>query len=92
MSSALHDHLRSKLHIADFDNIETVTEEQRDQSERIEHRRWNAYMRSEGFVYSGSTDKASRDDLAKMHHNLVPFDALSEEDKRKDSAVAIGKK
>ena len=41
---------------------------------------------------SGSTDKASRDDLAKMHHNLVPFDALSEEDKRKDSAVAIGKK
>ena len=92
MASALHRHLRSKLGVADFDDIDAVSEQERDLSERIEHRRWNAYMRSEGFVYSGSPEKASRDDLAKMHHNLVPFDALSEEDKRKDSTVAIGRK
>ncbi len=48
-------------------------------------------MRAEGYVYSGSPDKTSRDDLAKMHHNLIPFDELSEEDKRKDSIVGIGK-
>jgi hypothetical protein len=44
-------------------------------------------MRSAGYVYSGSTDPKSRDDLAKMHHDLVDFDRLSEEEKRKDSSV-----
>ena len=70
---------------------EELTEEERDLLERLEHRRWSAYMRSEGYVYSGSTDASSRDDLAKMHNNLAPFDDLSEEDKRKDSVVAHGK-
>lgn len=64
-----------------------LTPEERDALERLEHRRWNAYMRSEGYVFSGSRDKASRDDMAKTHHDLVPFQALSEQDKRKDSAV-----
>ena len=44
-------------------------------------------MRAEGYVYSGSKDKKSRNDLAKMHHDLVDYSALSEEDKRKDSSV-----
>ena len=48
-------------------------------------------MRAEGYVYSGSPDKTSRDDLAKLHHILIPFDELSEDDKRKDSIVGIGK-
>lgn len=92
MASALHRHLRRKLKIADFDKPQCeLTEEERELLERIEHRRWNAYMRAEGYVYSGSPDKTSRDDLAKMHHNLIPFDELSEEDKRKDSIVGIGK-
>ena len=56
----------------------------RDGIEVLEHRRWNAYMRSEGYVYSGSPDRATRNDLGKMHHDLIPFDLLSEEDKRKD--------
>ncbi len=60
-----------------------LTYEQRHGLEVLEHRRWNAYMRSEGYVYS-----ENRDDLAKKHHNLVPFDALSSEDQRKDSRVA----
>ena len=49
--------------------------------------RWNAYMRSEGFIYSGSTDKASRNDLAKIHNDLIPFEGLDEEEKRKDSII-----
>ena len=62
-----------------------LTEEERDRIEKLEHRRWNAYMRSEGYIYSGSPDKSSRNDLAKMHHDLVDFGSLSDEDRRKDS-------
>lgn len=64
-----------------------LTPAERDALEVLEHRRWNAYMRSEGYIYSGSTDKASRNDLAKAHNDLVPFSWLSEEEKRKDSAI-----
>lgn len=64
---------------------EELTEEERDIIEQLEHCRWNAYMRSEGYVYSGSPDKSSRNDLGKMHNNLVDFSLLTEEDKRKDS-------
>ncbi|MBQ8894762.1 MAG: hypothetical protein IJ043_10205 [Clostridia bacterium] len=46
---------------------------------RLEHRRWNAYMRAEGFVYA-----PERNNLAKTHHCLVTFDLLSEKDKMKD--------
>ena len=46
---------------------------------RLEHRRWNAYMRSEGYCY-GSV----RNDLARTHPCLVPFDMLSEKDQEKD--------
>jgi hypothetical protein len=52
----------------------------------LEHKGWNAYIRSIGYSYSGSTGKASRNDRAKLHHNLVCFDDLCEEDKRKDEA------
>ena len=64
-----------------------LAEAERDIIEVLEHRRWNAYMRSEGYVFSGSTDKSSRNDLAKMHNDLVDFSSLTEEEKRKDSAV-----
>lgn len=64
---------------------EELTEEERNIIEMLEHRRWNAYMRSEGYIYSGSPEKESRNDLGKMHHNLVDFSMLTEEDRRKDS-------
>lgn len=80
---AIHAKLRSDR---DFPGArkftEDMTEEEKAILEPMEHRRWNAYMRSEGYVHS-----AKRNDLAKMHHNLVNFDDLSEEDKRKDSIV-----
>ncbi len=64
-----------------------LTDEERHLVEVLEHRRWNAYMRSEGYVFSGSTDKKSRNDMAKMHQDLVEFDRLDAVTKRKDSQV-----
>jgi hypothetical protein len=52
----------------------------------LEHKGWNAYMRSIGYSSSGSTDKASRNDRAKLHHDLVSFDKLSDAEKHKDEA------
>lgn len=66
---------------------EELTAEERKTIETLEHRRWNAYMRSEGYIYSGSSDKSSRNDLAKMHHDLVDYTSLAEEEKRKDSRI-----
>ncbi len=91
MASAIHEATRVKLGIFGAGKTE-LTDEERDFIEVLEHRRWNAYMRSEGWVYSGSKEKASRNNLGKMHHNLVCFDDLSEEDKRKDSIVATRRK
>jgi len=45
----------------------------------LEHQRWNAYVRSEGFVYAPVRDK-----LAKTHHLLVPFDDLPYSEQIKD--------
>ena len=45
----------------------------------MEHARWNAYVRSEGYVYAPKRDK-----LAKTHHLLIPFDELPESEKVKD--------
>lgn len=88
MASAVHMQARVACAIPGADKEESqLTEEERDIIEKLEHRRWNAYMRSEGYVYSGSPEKSSRNDLAKMHHDLVDFEALSEEEKRKDSKV-----
>lgn len=66
-----------------------LTEEERNAIESMEHRRWNAYMRSEGYIFSGSTEKASRNDLAKMHNDLTDYYSLAEEEKRKDSVVGL---
>lgn len=66
---------------------EELTPEETATIQKLEHRRWNAYMRSEGYVYSGCPEKSSRNDLAKMHNDLVNFSLLTEEEKRKDSRV-----
>ena len=88
VASAIHLHTRIKLGMPGADKKESeLTEEEKRIVEETEHRRWNAYMRSEGYVYSGSKDSSSRNDLAKMHHDLVNYAELSEEDKRKDSMV-----
>ena len=51
----------------------------------LEHKRWNAYMRTEGYQYSGnSQDATTRNDLGKLHHDLVPFVELNDDEKKKD--------
>ena len=88
MASAIHMKARIACKIPGAEKKEEeLTPEERDIIEVLEHRRWNAYMRAEGYVFSGSKDKSSRNDLAKMHHDLVDFSSLSEEEKRKDSKV-----
>ena len=49
-----------------------------------EHNRWNAYMRSEGYDYSGTTEKSSRNFLAKTHQLIVPFHKLPQDEQDKD--------
>ena len=86
MASAIHEKARVFCGIPGAGK-EVLTQQERDAVEPVEHCRWNAYMRSEGYIYSGSPDRSSRNDLAKMHHDLVNFDLLTEEEKRKDSGT-----
>lgn len=51
--------------------IETIAE--------LEHLRWNRYHYLHNWIYGPETDSARR-----THHSLIPFDALSEAEKRKD--------
>lgn len=50
------------------------TPEERVAIQKMEHAGWNAYMRTEGYCWA-----PQRDDLAKLHPNLVPFDQLPPE-------------
>ena len=46
---------------------------------KLESRRWNAFMRSEGFVYN-----PQRNNLAKQHHLLIPYSQKPQEEQAKD--------
>lgn len=48
-----------------------------------EHKRWSAYIRSEGYVF----DEKVKDDIAKTHYDLKPYLKISEEDRKKDYVV-----
>ena len=88
IAKALHEDLRKKLiELGYIDEIPGVYKDwdKRTEDEKLaigsfEHIRWNAYMRTEGYQYG-----EKRNDLAKQHHNLVPVNALSDEDLRKDA-------
>ncbi len=58
----------------------------RDVEANIEHRRWNAYMRSEGYIYG-----KKRNDLGKMHPNLIDYESLSEETQNTDKLITANK-
>lgn len=45
----------------------------------VEHAGWNAYMRTEGYCYG-----SERNEMLKLHPDLIPFDLLSEKEKNKD--------
>lgn len=80
MASAIHHKMKILCGIPGAD----LPPEQRQEANRwalrrLEHRRWNAYMRSQGYVHA-----PKRNDLAKTHHCLVPFGQLSPADQEKD--------
>lgn len=91
-ASAIHNKVRVECRISGVEKDEKdQTEEEREIITQIEHRRWNAYVRSCGYIYSGSTDKSSRSDIAKLHNCLVPFSELSEEYKKIDTDIGVKK-
>lgn len=85
LASAIHQKLRFECDMPGA----TKTSSERTNNERLdlsmlEHKRWNAYMRSEGYRFSGSIDPRSRNDLAKLHNCLVPYSMLPEKERLKD--------
>ncbi len=60
------------------------TQEEAYQFSVIEHRRWNAYMRSEGYRHA-----EIKNHLAKTHPCLVDFEELTKEDQEKDNYELI---
>lgn len=54
----------------------------------VEHRRWNAYMRSAGYIFN-----ETRNDLGKMHHDLIDYSSLLQKEVQKDiNIVSAGQK
>ena len=47
----------------------------------LEHMRWNAYIRAEGYVFH---DAKTKSNVAKIHRCLVPFDKLPIKEQEKD--------
>lgn len=80
VASALHHQMKVNCKIP---GIELPPAERRQADReairRMEHRRWNAYMRAEGYIY-----QPVRNNLAKAHPCLVCFDALPQKEKEKD--------
>ncbi len=85
-ASVIHQHVRIQLDMNGAANPEQMTPEQVEATKVLEHRRWAAYTRSEGYIYA-----PIRNDLAKTHHDLILYSELSEEEKDKDAIVGIKK-
>lgn len=51
---------------------------------RCEHMRWMAEKAMDGWRWSGSSEKTSRDNLKLKHNLLIPYDALKDPEKDKD--------
>lgn len=87
ISKAMHERLRGKLDLS-IPGVDKAWNERSEEEKlaigRVEHLRWNAYMRSEGYQYSGSKERSTRNDLGKLHNNLVPLSELTDEELRKD--------
>lgn len=80
-ATAIHESYRAR------ENVDEKT------SVIFEHMRWNAFMRTEGYIFSKAKDNpSSRNDRAKIHHNLHSFEGLNEKDIDKDHRIACGRK
>ncbi|MBE6587675.1 MAG: hypothetical protein E7647_04585 [Ruminococcaceae bacterium] len=85
IASAIHRKMKSLCNIPGIDKAPSErTEEELWGIRTLEHCRWNAYMRSEGYAYGGTVEKEGRNDLAKLHNCLVPFRDLPLKEQEKD--------
>ena len=88
IAKAMHERLRVRLKL-DIPGVDKAwddrTQEEKLAIGKVEHVRWNAYMRTDGYQFSGSKEKSSRNDLGKEHNNLVAVTELSDDDLRKDA-------
>ena len=79
---AVHKHLRRLCGVVESKGY------REDQIMALEHKRWNAYMRSEGFVVAPKDKGKYKDFIAKAHFDLVPTYVLSDKEYEKDILVA----
>ena len=86
-ASAIHEKARAELGVNGSNKkANERTPEEITATEILEHKRWSAWIRSEGYIYD-----PVRNDLAKTHHDLRFFSDLDETTRRKDSIVGIRK-
>ncbi len=80
IASAIHKSLKIQCGVPGISKSpDERSDSELDNIRKLEHRRWNAYMRSEGFVYS-----ETRNNLAKTHHLIKRFDELPLKEQIKD--------
>lgn len=85
VASAIHSEMKKLCGIKGIEKLPQDRTEQELWAIRIlEHCRWNAYMRSEGYVYGGTVESSGRYDLAKTHNCLIPFADLPLKEQEKD--------
>ncbi len=79
-ASALHSMYKKICKLPGFDKPVSERNDKEKELVRVtEHRRWNAHLRSEGYVFSQTRDK-----LAKTHNLLVSFYKLDISEQEKD--------
>ena len=87
-------HLEAKIHCgipgAGLEE-DKLSKEEKENLQCLEHKRWNAWMRGEGYIGTDNLDKNATS-IAKMHFDITPFNDLSPEEKEKDSRVSTKKK
>ena len=71
--------IATAVHIKVIDNL-GITFADKDTRSVNEHNRWNAFMRSEGFVF----DKNVKNHITRTHTDLKPFKILNKETQDKD--------
>ena len=75
--------IATAVHIQILNNLGIVFPDEQAQQEN-EHARWNAYMRSEGYVYA----EGKKDHIARTHPDLDTFETLDDDKKDLDRISA----
>lgn len=73
------------VYLETFYRLNVLHGSERLPDEENEHKRWNAYMRSEGYI------RGERDDIAKRHCDLRPFSELGKREREKDDTLEMYK-